>query len=194
MYEWSCSAYNSTSDRYYLPDFGGPKSVRGYTWEGSPPGMSYAYPIDEVNCTGIVTDVEFCYKAQVSLVRNPVSTPVFILVTLNHSSHFTVAKSIEIRSMPNINKCSDSGSTYHHCCDIATLSLQNQFYLPAQNFVVGISIPRQSSNVTFQGFSSSLGMYTTLSYATSVTLTENIPNLGGMTNQTLRLMWFRISK
>ena len=192
QYEWTCSAYDTASNRYYLPDFGGEASVLRYTWEASLPGMSYVYPIDEINCTGIVTDVEFCYNARVNLVNNPMSTLIFTLLSLNQNSHiFTVTRLIEICSTPNRDKCSGTGNT-HQCCDIATLTSGDQFHLPAQNFYFGVSIPT-NDDVLLLGLSDM--MYRVPSYTTHDPLTlGSMTNLDVITHQTLRIMWFHISE
>ena len=192
QYEWTCSAYDTASNRYYLPDFGGEASVHRYMWVGSSSGMSYVYPIGEIDCTGIVTDVEFCYNAHVNLINNPVSTLIFTLLSLNQNSDiYTVTRLIEIYSTPNSGKCSGTGIT-RQCCDIATLTSGKQFHLPAQNFSFGISIPSQT-NAVLPGLSDM--MYRVPSYITPNTLIlGSKTNLDVITRQTLRTMWFHISE
>ena len=193
QYEWTCSAYDTASNRYYLPDYGGEARVRGYTWEDSPPGVSYVYPIDEINCNGIVTEVEFCYDERIALVNNPVSTLIFTLLTLNQNSdNFTVTRLIEIYSTPNSDRCSGTGNT-RQCCDIAILTSVEQFHLPAQNFSFGVSIPSQTNTAVLPGLSDMI--YRVPSYTTrNPLILGSKTNLGVITHQTLRIMWFHISE
>ena len=107
QYEWRCSQYDSTKDRYYLPNFGGRANVLASTLINSQTGASYVYPVSQINCTGTVTDVEFCYTTTSSNVNNNLELLVFSLLTLNQNmDSFTVTKSIAVSSTPNLNECS----------------------------------------------------------------------------------------
>lgn len=116
---------------------------------------SYIYPVPntEVNCSGTVNAVEYCYTGS----QNQFGTEqlVFTLSILNQSgSSITVINTKDVISTPNDGKCTlRSFSSIQYCCDVTSLSVADQFQLPASNFAFGITIP--SSGVNLLGWSPS---------------------------------------
>ncbi len=126
---------DTVNNKYYLPDLGGRATVLGYTWQPSVPGATYIYDVDEstLNCSGTVTAVEFCYVRTSASRRNVFD---LLILTRQDSNSIRVTKSIPISFHPASDQCDSSDSS--KCCDIMTLTEQNQFNISISNFLIGM--------------------------------------------------------
>ena len=190
-YEWKCSPLDTDEKKHYLPDFGGRTVVLGYTWEQSPAGITYIYDVDEstLNCSGTVTAVEFCYVRTSAMRRN-----VFDLLILTQQDNNTarITKSIPICFHPSSDKCDSSNSS--KCCDVMTLTEQDQFNISTSHFLIGmvnVAIPNLAAP-----YSNMYSRFQTPSYQLSVgqPTANSMFTLTGTITRPLRLMWFHISK
>jgi len=197
MYEWTCSPFDSASDRYYLPDNRDTSNIFQFTWQDSAYGVSYVYPINEnkLNCTGLVTALEFCYTTAIP-PNNPNSTNAFQFLTLTrkHNNTFEVTKSIQVTATPSEARCVNT-THIHQCCEIMKFHLQDQFTIATNNLAIGF-VP-QNSTIKLQGWHASLYLnYTASSYklVSSRVLGNNITELGDQGNNSLRIFWLHIGK
>ena len=192
-YEWRCSPLDTDEKKHYLPDFGGRTVVLGYTWEQSPAGITYIYDVDEstLNCSGTVTAVEFCYYRTNSSMNH---RNVFDLLILTQQDNNTaqITKSIPICFHPSLDKCDSSDSS--KCCDIMTLTEQDQFDIAASNFLIGM-VNVETPNLAAP-FTSLYSRFGTTQYQLSVgrPTANSMLTLTGAITRPLRLMWFHISK
>ncbi len=126
---------------YYLPNFGDGNhgavfllGLGGFL-DDSQYGVTYIYPIPsaEVNCSGIVSALEYCYTR----TSDSSTQLVFTLLILMQNNHeFTITDKIDVRSTPGSSICTSS-----RCCDTAVLDMSKQFPLPRSNFAFGLSLP-----------------------------------------------------
>ena len=159
-------------------------------------GHSYVYPAYQISCPlGDVTAVEFCYSVRSNKLGNG-NLPIFLLLSLNHTGDsFTVTRSIPVNSAPTTDKCSTSTGT-RQCCDVMTLSTENIFQIPEENFAIGVTIP-VSTEAALIGFHPSNMMYRVPFYFTAMSLQAgNTYDLTGslVNNEALRLLQLHISK
>ncbi len=177
---------DTVNNKYYFPDLGGAATVMGYTWEQTAPGVTYVYEADEsiLNCSGTVTAVEFCFVNSSADDRNLFD--LLLLIRLDSNS-IQVTKSIPISFHPPSVQCDSS-----KCCDVMTLTEQDQFNLPTSNFLIGMVII--SSLVA--PFHNVYPRFETTSYQLSVgrPTANSVLTLSIATTRPLRLMWFHISK
>ncbi len=192
-YEWRCSPLDKVNNKYYLPDFGGTATVLGYTWEPSVVSVTYIYDVDEstLNCSGTVTAVEFCY-ARTSSRKNHRNVFDLLILTRQDSNSIRVTKSIPISFHPTSDQCDSSDSS--KCCDIMTLTEQNQFNISISNFLIGM-VNVDTLNLAAP-FINLYPRYQTPSYQLSVgrPIVNSMLTLSGAISQPLRLMWFHICK
>ncbi len=192
-YEWRCSPLDTINNKYYLPDFGGTASVLGYTWALSVVGVTYIYDVDEstLNCSGTVTAVEFCYF-RTSSSRNHRNVFDLLILTRQDSNSIRVTKSIPISFHPSSDQCDSADSS--QCCDIMTLTEQDQFDIAASNFLIGMVNVETPNLAAF--FANMYPRFQTPSYQLSVgrPTANSMLTLSGAISQPLRLMWFHISK
>ncbi len=191
-YEWRCSPLDTVNNKYYLPDFGGTTTVLGYTWELSVTGVTYVYDVDEstLNCRGTVTAVEFCYFRASTTWRNVFD---LLILTRQDSNSIRVTKSIPISFHPASDQCDSSDS--FKCCDIMTLTEQDQFNISISNFLIGMIINVETPNLAAP-FANMYPRFQTPSYQLSVgrPSVNSMLTISNATTQPLRLMWFHISK
>jgi len=196
MYKWTCSPYDSANENYSLPYFGETSEVFELTWQISVVGVTYVYPINfnELNCTGLVTALEFCYTTTLPL-KNPSSRNAFQFLTLTRTSHteFEVTRSIQVTATPSQERCR-SGNP-HRCCEIMEFSLQDQFNLITPNLAIGFG-PQQDSQINPQRlFPGVYPMYTASSHISSTSLNSGSKyNLNAPSTRTLRLSWLHLGK
>ena len=204
--QWRCSKFSDYLS--FFPDFG--DSIPDpLLWQDSMRGISYVYPIpsDQINCSGIVTDIQYCYRTPTSMKTNVL---VFTLLTLNQiKNSFYVTRTIAIHSssedcfsLPTnssnvINCTTSSDNTSYYCCGMK-LSNEEVFEFPATNLAIGIAIPN-SSIAILQEFSTNLApqVFTVPSYKTNSSLrTGSTHNLTGLTlsNQGFQILRLHISK
>ena len=163
------------------------------TWEPSIPGASYIYPVNssQINCSGTITDVEYCYTGLSSDYGS--NQLVFYLVLLKqNNSRLNVLDYLPVYSIPDAMKCR-LGHSPVRCCDIMTLPSGNTLQFPIQDIAIGITIPAQSS-VMLQGFHS-----TTVKYSVPYYLISLRPMDGQLLHSSIlvgspRLVWFHIGE
>ena len=145
-YQWSCSALESTNNRWYLPNLGEDFNdnfsgayVQELNLHHSFTDVIYIYPVPQtLNCTGRVTAVRYCYRArdgQVDGGGDPLL--VFLLFVLRRQqldTIFEVVDIISVQSMPTDKKCSRRSNSEEEqdCCDVHILL--DKFDLPPENF------------------------------------------------------------
>ena len=196
MYEWTCSPYDSANDKYYIPHFGETSEAFQWTWQSSSVGVSYIYPINSIdlNCTGLVTALEFCYTTTAS-IDDTSSRNAFNFILLNGPirNRFEVTKTIQILATSFEATCRIANPL--RCCEIMEFNLQDQFNITSPDLAIGFDT-RQDSNINHQGLhTSSYPMYSGLSYAASSSL-----SLGSTVSsrhpieQSLRLAWLHIGE
>jgi len=196
MYEWTCSSYDSANDRYYLPDYGDTSNIFQFVWEASIVRGSYVYPIneDELNCTGNVTALKFCYTMTLSPENStPTNSFQFLTLTRNHSNTFEVTRSIQVTASPSEVTCMNN-SHPHRCCEKKEFNPQDQFSITTPNLAIGFVL--QQSTVSLQGWHASAYLnYSASSYISSSSLTlGTMHDLGKQGNNALRIFWLHISK
>ncbi len=110
LYQWSCSALNTSTNRNTLPDlrYGDDEnvaSIRG----GLLPSDLDIYPVPStLNCSGTVSAVEYCYAGLRSDVTYGTNHPVFTLLTLEQNGlTFRITGMISVHSTPTDQKCTD---------------------------------------------------------------------------------------
>ena len=194
MYEWKCSRYDSANDKYYLPYFGETSQVFQLTWEPSPVGVTYIYPINsnELNCTGLVTALEFCYTTTLS-PNNPTSRKFFNFQMLNMKigNVFEVKKTIPVAATPTAN-CTNSNQ--RRCCEIMQFDTQDQFNITSPNLAFAIVPQKGNNKVILQGlYEDMYPMYSGLFYEYSNPLMDTT-TLDSPVNQSLRLAWLHVGE
>ncbi len=184
---------DTVNNKYYLPDFGGTATVLGYTWEQSPGGVTYVYDVDDstLTCSGTVTAVEFCYF-RTSSNKNHRNVFDLLILTRQDSSSIRVTKSISISFEPSSDQCDSSNPP--KCCDIMTLTEQDQFNIPTSNFLIGMVNVETPNLAAF--IANMYPRFQIPSYQLSVgqPTINSMLTLSNATTQPLRLMWFHISK
>ena len=181
---------DTNNNEHSLPDFGRRTEVLGYTWESSGVGSTYIYDVDEntLNCSGTVTAVEFCFFKPSRMSHKNVFD--LLILTQQDNNTAQVNKSIPIRFHPPlINKCNSN-----KCCDVMTLTEQDQFNISTSNFLIGM-VNVETTNLAAP-FANMYPRFQTTSYQLSVgrTSVNSMLTLTGAISQPLRLMWFHISK
>ena len=192
---------DSTDNLFYLPafDFGGSGTVLSNFFRviSSSPGATYIYPVNgsQLNCSGTVTGVEYCYRGSSSDYGTEISVFTLSMLMQDSTGQFTVTDITDIRSTPTSTICSSFFNAY--CCDITLLNPEDQFQLPSQNFAYALTIP--SSGFNLLGWrASSYPQYVVRQYRSSVA-----PIVGGVyvldsndliTDEAHRLLRFLISK
>ena len=158
----------------------------------------YSIPSTQLNCTGTITVVEFCYKIRNDEIDNAPQNGylVFNLSTLNQSgSFFTVNDSIPVNSRPSRVKCMGSGNNNmdnYYCCDMMRLNGADQFQLPAENFAFGITTPSPMTPPNLQRFES---MYRLDHFQKEIPLLRGMTyDLGDAFLDELRALRFHLSK
>ena len=197
MFEWTCSPYDSVNDKYYLPYFGETSEIFQFVWEPSKPGVTYVYPINsnELNCTGLVTALEFCYTTTIP-PNNQTTTNFFNfqMLKMKTGNVFEVNKTILVRATPSAANCTNSNP--RRCCEIMQFDTQDQFNITSPNLAFAIGPPREKI-ITHEGlFTGLYPMYSGLFYERNDPL-----NLMGTTTlgspvslQSLRLAWLHIGE
>ena len=205
QYQWKCSPLDE-NNLYTLPDLGESDSdlivmvSHGLRIRLSSPGITYIYPVNsaEINCSGTVTALDFCYRAFASDLGS--NSLVFTLSLLqgNGGIDYTVTNTVEVRGTSSSSDCSRDIIGSRFCCEIFTLSPQDQFNLPSPNFAFGITIP-SSGNINMFGLSPgtysnlTAGQYQ-LSVAPVVGGVYSFPSNSLVVSETLKWLKFLISK
>jgi len=197
MYEWKCSPYDSDNNKYYLPHFGEISEIFQLTWQDSLVDVSYVYPINEIelNCTGLVTALEFCYTTTLSPNnRSPRNHFQFLTLKKLMNTEFEVTRSIPVTSNPTSASCM-GGHTPRRCCAIKEFSPQDQFNITSPNFAIGFG-PRKDNKINQQGlFADMYPTYTTSSHTYNMPLNLDSNYIFSNPGETtLRLAWLHIGK
>ncbi len=208
LYEWSCSPLDASNGHYTLPDLGNLDDADvaniSQDVEVFDDGVDI-YPVPStLNCSGTVSAVEYCYAGLREDLTYETNHPVFTLLILEQTGlTFTITDMVDVYSMPTTQKCTDSlpvdNSSYRICCDSFVL---DQFPLPAPDFAFGIApaslavsqigYPVESfPEFRVELYSLSTSDLDTPAVGDTFTLNDNTSRI---TNQTLRLLQFVISK
>ena len=136
LYEWSCSALDTDTNRYYLPDL--PiADVQDVASSGrmlaiTDSTLIYIYPVSPVNCTGTVSAIHFCYQTNTQQFNT--EQCFFTLLTMEQTGqNFTITDVIDVCNTPSEQVCANG----RICCE--TVPLMVPFNLPSSNFAFGIS-------------------------------------------------------
>ena len=189
-YQWTCSPYDSDNDRYYLPYFGETSEIFDLMWQDSTVGATYVYPINsnELNCSGLVTALEFCYTTLDFFDRNFFN---FQILSRDLNNVFNVMKSILIRANPSTSTCN---TFTRRCCEIMEFDIQDQFNITSPDLAIAFG-PRQHITKNHEGLVASLyPMYTDFFHIADVSLDiGSSADLNAPVLVSLRLAWLHIS-
>ena len=198
-YQWQCSALDA-ANLYYLPNLpeGNDRAVAVLfgSYISSSAGTAYIYPVPstQVNCSGTVSAVEYCYRGSTGQLGTELLA--FTLLTLEQNGrNFRVTDRIDIRTTPHSQICTGYQfilPNYQYCCDTTSLNMADRFILPASNFAFGIAIP--TSSVSLLGYRSSLQV---AHYQEAQTVIPNVGStfsVGNQVTQGLRVLQFHMSK
>ena len=196
-HQWHCSAYNSTDCSSGLLALSGtiaevskdPASKD--LLDPSSPGITYIYPgpMEEINCSGRVTAVEYCNRNDYAANNFDSNQLVFTLATLNHSQDQSGSVFIVVDTIKNIQHSDD-----RTCTSVrgSLIAVANQFKLPVSNLPVGLTI--SNLNVSLLGYrSNNLMNFDVTYYRSSVVVTIPYTNLQ-CEEGPLRLLKYHISK
>ena len=201
-----CSALDAAKNLYYFPSLRGPlegsdEIVAGFassnTYILSSPGVSFIYsvPSTQVNCSGTVLVVEYCYRGSNGQLGTELLA--FTLLTLEQNGRdFRVTDRIEIRTTPLPQICTGDRfilPNYQYCCGTTSLNMADHFILPASNFAFGIAIPTTSS-VSLLGHQS---LFQVAHYQESQTIIPSVGStfsVGNQVTQGLKLLRFQLSE
>ena len=212
--QWRCANSPYGDLGHVFPDFGESSEPDPSLWQDSMFGVSFVYPISssQINCSGIVTGIEFCYRTP--LMDNQANLLIFTLLILKQSSgYFNVTKFIPVNSTSlNITSLNSSfemdsqqtdikcrySDTELYCCDIVMLSEEDKFQFPAEDFAIGITTPN-SAVAVLQKFQegSDLQMYSVPFYIANMPLMDgNTYNFmdAMVSNATFHVVRLHISK
>ena len=196
MYEWTCSPYDSANDKYYLPYFGEASEIFQFTWQSSPAGITYVYPINsnQLNCTGLVTALEFCYTTTLpSNNRGTRNAFNFLLLNRQTGNSFEETKTVLVTATPFAASCMSSNP--RQCCEVMQFNPQDQFNITSSsNLAIAIG-PQIDGGFFTQGFfPNQHPMYDATSYITSVAITSGSRDFNAPIQQPLRLAWLHIGE
>ena len=203
-YQWQCSALDAANNLYYLPNLpegnDGAVALSALLYIPSSAGVTYIYPVPstQVNCSGTVSAVEYCYRGSDGQLGTELLA--FTLLTLEQNGlNFRITDRIEIQTTPRSQICTGSLFSIQYCCDAISLNMADHFPLPAPNFAFGIAIP--TSNVSLLGFRSSLQVahYQVAHYQVAQTVIPSVGSTFSVGNQDqvtrgLRLLRLHMSK
>ena len=194
-----CSALDAANNLYYFPSLRGPlegsdEIVAGLallnTYASSIGGVTYIYsiPSTQVNCSGTVSAVEYCYRD-----GNGRALPAFTLLILEQNGlNFRITDRIEVRTTPHSQICTENLLSIQYCCDTTSLNMADHFILPTSNFAFGIAIPL--SSVSLLGFRSSLQVAHYQVAQTVIPSVGSTFSVGNQVTQGLRVLRFRLSE
>ena len=197
-----CSALDAANNLYYFPSLRGPlegndERVAGAaflnTYESSVGGATYIYsvPLTQVNCSGTVSAVEYCYRGSDGQLGTELLA--FTLLTLEQNGlNFRVTDRIEIRTTPHSQICTGSISNIQYCCDITSLNMADHFILPVSNFSFGIITP--PSSVSLLGYRR---LFQVAHYQESQAIIPSVGStfsVGSQVTQGIRLLRFQLSE
>ena len=155
--------------------------------------MTYIYsaPSTQVNCSGTVSAVEYCYRGSDRQLGN--EQLAFTLLTLEQNDrNFRITDRIEVRTTPHSQICTGSIFSIQYCCDATSLNMADHFPLPAPNFAFGIAIPTLS--VSLLGYQS---LFQVAHYQVSQAIIPSVGStfsVGNQVTQGLRLLRFQLSE
>ena len=149
-FTWRCSP--PTDNVFYFPDI--PATVSDIESQPSLYNAVYVYqvPIDSLNCSGIVTGVEYCYQPD-SDPNGIDSDVIFTLLVFDELSSSTTDMDITEIPIPTPGVNPNCSSSDTICCDSYSFTGEG-FSLHSNNFIYGILTPSSGHRVL--GFHSSL--------------------------------------
>ena len=196
IYKWTCSPYDSANDKYYLPYFGETSQVFQFTWQSSTVGTTYVYPINssQLNCTGLVTALEFCYTTTLpSNNRGTRDALNFILLNRQTGNSFEETKTVLVTATPFAASCMSSNP--RQCCEVMQFNPQDQFDITSSSNLAIAFGPQIDGRFSTQGFiPNQHPMYDATSYITSVAITPGSRDFNAPIQQPLRLAWLHIGE
>ena len=151
--EFRCSALDPATDSYHFPNLPlNDQTIAGDDFRNrridSSSGVTYIYPVSstQVNCSGTVTALSYCYTAR-GQTRTEQLAFTFSTLEQTSSNNFRVTDRIEVYTTPRNEICTTSNGR-QFCCDMMPLDMTDYFILPAaSNFVFGITIPQTSPSL-----------------------------------------------
>ena len=193
---WRCSPYDSTNRQYYIPYFGEHEDIFQYLWQPSSFGVSYIHEIsgNELNCTGVVTGISFCFTVQHSFnLSRLVEIFKFHIITEDSRDYFTVTKSMTVAVIPSQSECRETSRSDLRCCDSVNLKQQYQFNL-SSNLTFGVTIPF-SEGPLLHGFFEHQEMFAIMVQKIGFPIHYNKTyQRHTPTFQSLRILWFNVGK
>ena len=190
--EFRCSALDPATDSYHFPNLPlNDLTIAGDDFRNrridSSSGVTYIYPVSssQVNCSGTVTGLSYCYAGG----QMGTEQLAFTFSTLEQTGNniFRVTDRIEVRATPRNEIC-----TRQFCCDMMPLDMTDYFILPAApNFAFGITISQSSpSSINVLGLRDMplVPQYQTSPLQTMIRVDQQVLNQGP------RLLSLRISK
>ena len=151
--------------------------------------VEYVYPINssELNCTGLVTALEFCYTTMYSS-NNPRTRNAFNFLLLHRQTgnSFEEANTVLVTATPPAAFCMSSNT--HQCCEVMQFNPQDQFNITSSsNLAIAIG-PQIDCRISPQGFFPvQHPMYDATSYITRVDFNAHVL-------QPLLLAWLHIGE
>ena len=147
--EFRCSALDPATDSYHFPNLPlNDQTIAGEDFRlrriDSSSGVTYIYPVSsaQVNCSGTVTALSYCYTAGDQMAEQLAFTFSTLEQTTGSANNFRVTDRIQVHTTPRDEIC-----THQFCCDMMPLDMTDYFILPAaSNFTFGISIPQSSQS------------------------------------------------
>ena len=193
-----CSALDAANNLYYFPNLprleGNDGIVAGAalvnTYTSSVGGVTYIYPVPltQMNCSGTVLTVEYCYRGSTGQLGNELLA--FTLLTLEQNGlNFTITDRIEVRTTPRSQICTESISNIQYCCDTTSLNMADHFILPASKFACGIAIP--PSSVSLLGYQH---LFQVAHYQTVIPSVGSTFPVGNQVTQGSRVLRFHLSE
>lgn len=192
MYEWRCSALNTSSNLYSLPSL---EDTGRFIVPSATDEISiYPVPLG-LNCSGTVLALGYCYRVDSNQLET--RNLIFTLLTLvQNELSLMVTDIIPVYSTPTDQTCDPVLLPYafnHYCCDFLLLNTVNQFSLPAPNFAFGIVIS-EISLLAFHPLLSIRVEHHRLSESGLPAVGDTISVDNTTTDRSLRLFQFFISK
>ena len=151
----------------------------------------YSVPSTQVNCSGTVSAVEYCYRGSTGQLGTELLA--FTLLTLEQNGlDFTITDRIEVRTTPRSQICTGDRLLFpsnQYCCDTTSLNMADHFILSASNFAFGITIP--TSSVSLLGYQS---LFQVAHYQAVIPSVGSTFSVSNQVTQGLRLLRFQLSE
>lgn len=146
--KWSCLEDNG---KLFFPAFRQEDQNNSF-WKDSMPGVNYVYPVpnDQANCSGRVTQIQFCFKYIPQSVSN-VTLKVFTLTIMDNVTGREMSVNVSTSSyrlqMSDMSCRIDIITDTTYCCDVMTLENQFLRFLPMNNLTIKVSTTESSVTI-----------------------------------------------